>query len=140
MMWPMNTPPSTSTSWRSGMPYSESHAKMIAEVAAIAMKIREKSRNIVYPLMFSCRFLTFVRFEDSGAVKPLFSHPTYIIPQSYRLVKFLAGVFGQRFGQRFVMVLGSVLCYCVMRKGVFVTEDVTLKSVDFIEEKDIFFG
>jgi len=27
-----------------------------------------------------------------------------------------------------------------MRKGVFVTEDVTLKSVDFIEEKDIFFG
>jgi hypothetical protein len=90
--------------------------------------------------MFSCRFLTFVRFEDSGAVKPLFSHPTYIIPQSYRLVKFLAGVFGQRFGQRFVMVLGSVLCYCVMRKGVFVTEDVTLKSVDFIEEKDIFFG
>jgi hypothetical protein len=69
-------------------------------------------------------------------VKPLFSHPTYIIPQSYRLVKFLAGVFGQRF----VMVSGSVLCYCVMRKGVFVTEDVTLKSVDFIEEKDIFFG
>jgi len=27
-----------------------------------------------------------------------------------------------------------------MRKGVFVTEDVTLKSVDSIEEKDIFFG
>jgi hypothetical protein len=49
-------------------------------------------------------------------------------------------VFTQGFGQRFVMVLGSVLCYCVMRKGVFVTEDVTLKSVDFIEEKDIFFG
>ena len=73
-------------------------------------------------------------------MKPLFSHPTYIIPQSYGLVKFLAGVFGQRFGQRFVMVLGSVLCYCVMGKGVFVTEDVTLKSVDFIEEKDIFFG
>ena len=68
------------------MPYSASHAKMIAEVAAIAMKIKEKSRNIVYPLMFS----NFVRFEDSGAVKPLFSHPTYIIPQSYRLVKFLA--------------------------------------------------
>jgi len=113
---------------------------MIAEVAAIAMKIREKSRNIVYPLMFSCRFLTFVRFEDSGAVKPLFSHPTYIIPQSYRLVKFLAGVFTQGFGQRFVMVSGSVLCYCVMGKRVFVTEDVTLKSVDFIEEKDIFFG
>jgi hypothetical protein len=89
---------------------------MIAEVAAIAMKIREKSRNIVYPLMFSCRFLTFVRFEDSGAVKPLFSHPTYIIPQSYRLVKFLAGVFGQRF----VMVSGKGLlwfrglCYVIV--------------------------
>ena len=91
-------------------------------------------------LVLDMSFLTFVRFEDSGAVKPLFSHPTYIIPQSYRLVKFLAGVFGRGFGQRFVMVLGSVLCYCVMRKGVFVTEDVTLKSVDFIEEKDIFFG
>ena len=38
------------------------------------------------------------------------------------------------------MVLGSVLCYCVMGKGVFVTEDVTLKSLDFIKEKDIFFG
>jgi hypothetical protein len=129
----MNKPPSTNTSWRSGMPYSASHAKMIAEVAAIAMKIREKSRNIVYPLMFSCRFLTFVRFEDSGAAKPLFSHPTYIIPQSYRLVKFLAGVFTQGFGGGFVMVSGAVLCYCVMGKGVFVTEDVTLKIVDSIE-------
>ena len=102
---------------------------MIAEVAAIAMKIKEKSRNIVYPLMFS----NFVRFEDSGAVKPLFSHPTYIIPQSYAFVKFLAGVFGRGFGQRFVMVLGAVLCYCVMGKGGDVTEDVTLKSVDSIE-------
>ena len=48
-------------------------------------------------------------------------------------------MFGQRFGQRFVMVLGSVLCYCVMGKGVFVTEDVTLNIVDSIEEKDTFF-
>ena len=72
-------------------------------------------------------------------MKPLFSHPTYIIPQSYGLVKFLVGVFGEVFGQRFVMVLGSVLCYCVMGKGVFVTEDVTLKIVDSIEEKDTFF-
>ena len=94
-------------------------------------------------------FLTFVRFEDSGAVKPLFSHPTYIIPQSYGLVKFLARVFRdklvwhilftQGFGQRFVMVLGAVLCYCVMGKVVFVTEDVTLKIIDSIEEKDTFF-
>lgn len=38
------------------------------------------------------------------------------------------------------MVWGAVLCYCVMRKRVFVTEDVTLKIVDSIEEKDIFFG
>lgn len=67
--------------------------------------------------MFLCyAFLTFVRFEDSGAVKPLFSHPTYIIPQSYGLVKFLAGVFGQRF----VMGLGrgllwfGVLCYVIV--------------------------
>ena len=80
-------------------------------------------------------------------MKPLFSHPTYIIPQSYGLVKFLAGVFRDSvmflvlaFGQRFVMVLGAVLCYCVMRKWCNVTEDVTLKSLDSIEEKDTFFG
>lgn len=72
-------------------------------------------------------------------MRPLFSHPTYIIPQCYGLVKFLAGVFGEVFGQRFVMVLGAVLCYCVMGKVVFVTEDVTLKIVDSIEEKDTFF-
>ena len=83
-------------------------------------------------------FLTFVRFEDSGAVKPLFSHPTYIIPQSYAFVKFLAGALGHGFGGGFVMVSGAVLCYCVMRKEWNVTEDVTLKSLDFIEEKDTF--
>ena len=48
-------------------------------------------------------------------------------------------MFAEGFGQGFVMVWGAVLCYCVMGKGVFVTEDVTLKSLDFIEEKDTFF-
>jgi len=84
-------------------------------------------------------------------VRPLFSHPTYIIPQSYAFVKFLAGALGRNWQSSnyaeipsppggFVMVSGAVLCYCVMGKGGDVTEDVTLKSVDSIEEKDIFFG
>lgn len=34
-----------------------------------------------------------------------------------------------------VMFSGWMLCYCVKEKRVNVTEDVTLKSVDFIEEK-----
>ena len=35
-----------------------------------------------------------------------------------------------------VMFSEWMLCYCVKEKRVNVTEDVTLKSVDFIEEKD----
>ncbi len=53
MMWPRSMPPNTKASWRSGMPYSESHANTIVAVAIIAVRIKEKSRNIVYPLMSS---------------------------------------------------------------------------------------
>lgn len=67
-------------------------------------------------LVLGMPFLTFVRFEDSGAVKPLFSHPTYIIPQCYGLVKFLAGVFGGCSGNGLAagLLWFGVLCYVIV--------------------------
>jgi hypothetical protein len=68
-------------------------------------------------MVYLSLFLTNVIFSGFGRAVFVFSLPTYIIPQSYKIVKFLGGVFVALCNEMCVMEMWNVMGFLGFYNG-----------------------